>query len=191
MRTLRLTAVELELQVTKRTHELEMARDAAESANRAKSAFLSLMSHELRTPLNAILGFANLLRGDVASEKQRADLDIISRSGEHLLGLINELLDLARIEAGKGTAEIAPCDLKRLVRDVTDMMRVRALEKNLELKVVESPAFPRFVETDAPKVRQMLINLLGNAIKHTERGSVTLRLVSQTGADGAPPRRPR
>jgi signal transduction histidine kinase/CheY-like chemotaxis protein/streptogramin lyase len=192
MRALRSTAARLQFEVRERTRELktakdsaETARDAAENANRAKSAFLSLMSHELRTPLNAILGFARLLRGDAASEKQRADLDIISRSGEHLLVLINELLDLARIEAGRGTAEIAPCDLKRLVRDVIDMMRVRALEKNLELRVVESPAFPRFVETDAPKVRQMLINLLGNAIKYTERGSVTLRLSAQSGADAA------
>ena len=95
MRTLRLTAGTLELQVMKRTRELEMARDAAESANRAKSDFLSMMSHELRTPLNAILGFASLLRGDAASAKQRADLDIISRSGEHLLELINELLYVA------------------------------------------------------------------------------------------------
>ncbi len=183
IRGLRSTAVRLELQVATRTHELEMARDAAESANRAKSAFLSLMSHELRTPLNAILGFASLLRGDVASEKHRGDLDIISRSGQHLLGMIDELLDLARIEAGRGTAEIAPCDLKRLIRDVADMMRVRALQKNLELRVAESPAFPRFVETDDPKVRQMLINLLGNAIKHTGRGSVTLRLSARAGAD--------
>ena len=193
MRALRSTAARLEREVTERTIELkaatdsaevarasaESARKAAESANQAKSAFLSLMSHELRTPLNAILGFADLLRRDSVSEKQRGDLEIISRSGEHLLGLINELLDLAKIEAGRGAPEIAPFDLRRLIRDVTDMMRVRSLEKNLELKLIQSPAFPGFVETDGPKLRQMLINLLGNAIKHTDRGSVTLRLDAQ------------
>ncbi len=176
MKALQSTAARLEVEVAERTIELKAAKDAAESANRAKSAFLSLMSHELRTPLNAILGFASLLRRDIALQKQRGDLEIISRSGEHLLGLINELLDLAKIEAGRGTTEIAPFDLRRLIRDVSDMMQVRALEKNLDLKMTQSAAFPRFVETDAPKLRQMLINLLGNAITHTERGSVTLRL---------------
>ena len=191
LRSLRLIAARLEREVADRTIELKVAKDAAEAAkeaaenaNRAKSAFLSLMSHELRTPLNAILGFAGLLRRDGASEKQRGDLEIISRSGEHLLGLINELLDFARIEAGRGTSEIAPVDLRRLIRDVTDMMRVRALEKNLDLKLMQSAAFPRFVETDARKLRQMLINLLGNAIRHTERGSVTLRLDAQRKGDG-------
>ncbi len=190
LRALRLTAARLEREVADRTIELkaakdsaEVAREVAERANRAKSAFLSLMSHELRTPLNAILGFASLLRRDGASEKQRVDLEIISRSGEHLLSLINELLDLARIEAGRGTIEIRAFDLRHLIRDVADMMRVRALEKNLDLKLVQSAAFPEFVETDAPKLRQMLINLLGNAIRHTERGSVTLRLDSQRKSD--------
>ncbi len=183
LRALRLTAARLEREVADRTIELKVAKEAAETANRAKSAFLSLMSHELRTPLNAIMGFADLLRRDSVSQKQREDLAIISRSGEHLLGLINELLDLAKIEAGRGTIEIAPLDLTRLIRDVTDMMRVRALEKNLDLKVIHAPAFPRFVEMDTPKLRQMLINLLGNAIRHTERGSVTLRLDAQRKGD--------
>jgi len=183
MRGLRLTTARLERQVAERTRELkaardsaELARDAAESANRAKSAFLSHMSHELRTPLSAILGVADLLREDGASEEQCADLNIIHRSGEHLLGMIDDILDIARIEAGRGTAEIAQCDLGRVVRDITDMIRVRASEKNLELRLVQSPEFPQFVETDAPKLRQILINLLANAVKNTERGSVTLRL---------------
>ncbi len=190
LRALRLTAARLEREVADRTVELKAAKDsadaareAAERANRAKSGFLSLMSHELRTPLNAILGFASLLRRDSASEKQRADLDIITRSGEHLLGLINELLDLARIEAGRETVEIAAFDLRHLIRDVINLMRVRALEKNLELKLIQSPALPRFVATDAAKLRQMLINLLGNAIRHTEQGGVTLRLDAQTRGD--------
>jgi len=183
MRGLRLTAARLERQVAERTRELMAAKDVAEAANRAKSSFLSHMSHELRTPLNAILGFANLLREDAASERQRADLDIIHRSGEHLLGLIDDVLDVARIETGRETVEIASCDLIRLIHDVTDMIRVRASEKNLELLLVQSPGFPQAVATDAAKLRQMLINLLGNAVKSTERGSVTLRLDAQRTAD--------
>jgi len=183
VRGLQLAAARLERQVAERTRELEAAKESAETANRAKSAFLSHMSHELRTPLNAILGFANLLRGDATSAKQRTDLDIIHRSGEHLLGLIDDVLDIARIEAGRATLEIAACDLRRLIRDVTDMIRVRASEKNLELCLVQSPEFPQAIETDAAKLRQMLINLLGNAIKNTERGSVTLRLDVRRTAD--------
>jgi signal transduction histidine kinase/ligand-binding sensor domain-containing protein/CheY-like chemotaxis protein len=190
LRALRLTAAKLEREVAERTVELkaakesaEVAKEAAETANRAKSAFLSHMSHELRTPLNAILGFARLLREGGASETQRGDLDIIHRSGEHLLGLINDVLDIAKIESGRATVEIAPCDLGRLVRDVTDMMRVRAAEKNLELRLEQPPDVPQFVETDAKKLREMLINLVGNAVKHTEKGSVTLRLNSKTGPD--------
>ena len=119
--------------MTERTVELVEARNQAEQANRAKSAFLANMSHELRTPLNAILGFSNLLRDGSASEDQRRDLNIINRSGEHLLALINDVLDIAKIEAGRTQLEIAPCDLKVLVQDVADMMRVRATEKQLAL----------------------------------------------------------
>jgi signal transduction histidine kinase len=183
IQSLRVAAQRLELEVDNRTRELKTARDAADSANRAKSSFLANMSHELRTPLNAILGFANLLREDGVSEKQRADLNIIHRSGEHLLGLINDVLDIAKIEAGREKLEIAPCDLRELIRDVTGMALIRAVEKNLELSVIHSPDFPEFVETDAKKLRQMLINLLGNAVKHTERGMVTLNLNAQSGAD--------
>jgi len=169
----------LENLVQERTTELVKARDQAVAANRAKSTFLSHMSHELRTPLNSILGFAGLLHQDGLSEKQRADLNVISRSGEHLLGLINDVLDIAKIEAGQTTAEIASCDLGRLVVDVTDMMRARATEKSLELQIVQVPELPQYVETDEKKLRVMLINLIGNAVKFTERGNVTLRLSSQ------------
>jgi len=166
----------LQLVVADRTAELVVARDQAQAANRAKSVFLANMSHELRTPLNAILGFSALLRGDVTSAKQRKDLDIINRSGEHLLHLIDDVLDIAKIESGRRELEIGPCDLETLVRDVMDMIRVRAQRKRLELDLISPPEFPRFVQADGPKLRQVLINLLGNAVRYTEEGGVTLRL---------------
>ncbi len=163
----------LELLVEQRTNELVQARDQAESANRAKTVFLANMSHELRTPLNAVLGFSRLLRDGASNDPQR-DLDIINRSGEHLLGLINDLLDVAKIEAGRQDIQIAACDLGKLIQDVTGMIRVRAEQKGLVLRV-EAPESPLFIRTDAARLRQVLINLLNNAIKFTEHGSVTLR----------------
>jgi signal transduction histidine kinase len=166
--------------VDKRTRELKFARDAADSANRAKSSFLAHMSHELRTPLNAILGFSRLLRESDVSEAQRKDLDIINRSGEHLLTLIDNVLDLAKIESGRSELNIQFCDLKQLLRDVTDMIGVRARQKDLELRLNDSGEFPCSVRTDANKLSQVLINLLGNAVKFTEKGFVELRLNSKT-----------
>jgi signal transduction histidine kinase/DNA-binding response OmpR family regulator len=173
----------LEQLVEKRTAELVEARDQALASNRSKSVFLANMSHELRTPLHAILGFSNLLRQHGATEEQRRDLDIINRSGEHLLSLINEVLDLAKIEAGRAAIAIGPCDLRALLREVTDMIRPRAEEKLLVLRLVETPESPRYIRTDAARLRQVLINLLGNAIKHTDRGSVTLRSTSKSTED--------
>jgi len=184
MRNLRLSASRLELQVVQRTRELQIARDAADAASRAKSSFLANMSHELRTPLNAILGFSNLLRNGDISESQRKDLDIINSSGEYLLSLINDVLDVAKVESGRMELSLAPCDLKRLVREVTDLMRVRANENNLTLHLIESPKFPGAARTDAAKLRQVLINLLGNAIKFTDKGSITLRLDCRPGDGG-------
>lgn len=165
----------LEQLVEQRTAELVVARDQALSASHAKSAFLANMSHELRTPLNAILGFSNLLRERGASEQQRHDLDIINRSGEHLLGLINDVLDVAKVEAGRSQLETAPCDLGRLIDDVKDMIGPRASQKGLAL-LVERPQAPLFVRTDPSRLRQVLINLLNNAVKFTDRGSITLRM---------------
>ncbi|HTP32416.1 MAG TPA: two-component regulator propeller domain-containing protein [Candidatus Acidoferrales bacterium] len=183
VRRLQMEAARLESQVlqrtselSERTRELEAARDAAESASRAKSTFLANMSHELRTPLNAILGFSHLLREGQVSQEQRRDLDIINRSGEHLLNLINDVLDVAKIEAGRKELKPAPCQLDGLVRDVLDMTSGPASAKDLNLRVIRSDGIPRYVLADAPKLRQVLINLLGNAIKYTERGSVTLRV---------------
>ena len=189
LRTLRETLAELqeykqhlEQLVEQRTAELVVARDQALAASRAKSAFLANMSHELRTPLNAILGFSNLLRERGASEQQRHDLDIINRSGEHLLGLINDVLDVAKVEAGRSGLEIAPCDPGRLIEDVTDMIRPRASQKGLALRV-ERPQAPLFVRTDPSRLRQVLINLLNNAVKFTDRGSVTLRMKTAPAID--------
>ena len=143
----------------------------------SKSVFLASMSHELRTPLNAILGFSSLMRNDAGlSEEQRRTLDIINRSGGHLLNLINDVLDMAKIEAGGISVENAPLDLGEMVRDVIDLMGARAEEKGLRLVLDQSSDFPRFVRTDGAKLRQTLINLVGNAIKFTAQGNVILRL---------------
>lgn len=167
----------LETIVAKRTEELILARDNAEAANRTKSLFLANMSHELRTPLNAILGFSQLMRDDPAiPHTQKDNLDIINRSGEHLLNLINDVLDMSKIESGRIVLDIADFDLGQLMLDITDMMRVRAREKGISLVLDQSSRFPRFVRGDAAKLRQILINLLGNAVKFTEEGGVTLRL---------------
>jgi signal transduction histidine kinase/CheY-like chemotaxis protein len=152
-------------------------KEKAEAANLAKSKFLASMSHELRTPLNAILGFSSLMRNDAGlSAEQHKTLDIINRSGEHLLNLINDVLDMAKVEAGRLSVENTLLDLGEMVRDITDLLRVRAEEKGLQLLLDQSTDFPRFVRADGAKLRQVLINLVGNAVKFTERGGVTLRL---------------
>ena len=166
----------LEELVQQRTADLVLARNAAEAANRAKSVFLSSMSHELRTPMNAILGFSSMMRKDpLLQDEQRQNLDIINRSGEHLLTLINDVLEMAKIEAGRVQVESAPFDLGSLVRDVTDMMHMRAQENGLQLLIDQSSQFPRYIKGDEARVRQVLINLLGNAVKFTRHGGVTVR----------------
>jgi PAS domain S-box-containing protein len=171
---------QLEDTVRQRTEELRLSRDAAEAANSAKSVFLANMSHELRTPLNAILGFSSIVRKDpLLPENQRQNLDIINRSGEHLLTLINDVLEMAKIEAGGVFLSSAPFDLGNMLRDLTDMMQVRANEKGLQLTIDQSSKFPRYIVGDEPRLRQVLINLIGNAIKYTERGNVDVRLWTQ------------
>jgi signal transduction histidine kinase/CheY-like chemotaxis protein len=169
----------LESLVEQRTHELVQARDLAESANRAKSAFLANMSHELRTPLSVILASSSLLSESDPTADQIEDISAIGRSGEHLLGLIDDVLDVARIEAGKEELAIAATDLISTVRTVVEMMRGRSEEKHLALVYRQDSKVPRYVRVDAPKLRQILINLIGNAIKFTKEGTIKLRLSAQ------------
>lgn len=164
-------------QLAKRTLELLQARDAAEAANKAKSLFLASMSHELRTPLNAILGFSNILHLDPnTNEEQQQNIDIINRSGAHLLTLINDVLEIAKIESGKLELEISPFDLVNMVQNVYEMMNLRAEQKGIELSLELSPKVPQYIQGDEARLRQVLVNLVGNAIKFTKKGKVTIYL---------------
>jgi PAS domain S-box-containing protein len=168
---------QLEEEIQHRTIDLILARDAAEAANKAKSVFLTNMSHELRTPLNAILGFSSLMGKDVQLQaRHQQSLDIINRSGEHLLNLINDVLDMAKIEAGRVQLEEAPFDFDALVREVTDMMSLRANERGLQLIIDQSSECPLYLLGDESRLRQILVNLIGNAVKFTLEGGVTVRL---------------
>jgi len=137
------------------------------------------MSHELRTPMNAVLGFSQLMQKDSGlSPDQRETLNIINNSGKHLLELINDVLDMAKIEAGRVIIENGNFDLGALIRDTIDMMHERAEAKGLELLLDQSSSFPRFVNSDEAKFRQILLNLVGNAIKYTQKGRVIVRLTA-------------
>jgi len=161
--------------------ELRQAKASAEQANQSKSVFLASMSHELRTPLNAILGFAQLIaRSKRLEPSEQEDLNIIIRSGEHLLTLINQVLDLSKIEAGRMTLNSNEVDLHRLFQDLADLFGLRAREKGLRLVVECPPDIPHFILSDEIKLRQILINLLNNAIKFTKIGSVALRVSQST-----------
>ncbi|XXX76373.1 ATP-binding protein [Sorangium sp. So ce134] len=169
--------------------EARRARSEAEAASRAKSTFLANMSHELRTPLNSILGFAQLMERDLSlGHRHRENLMVICKSGEHLLGLVNDILEMAKIEAGRMTLVDADFDLHAMLSGLSEMFAVEAQKRGLTLAVEREQDVPQHVHGDEGKLRQVLINLLGNALKFTPRGSVTLRAWARrsTGAhDGA------
>lgn len=174
----------LEDLVRQRTEELTVARDQAEAANRSKSIFLANMSHELRTPLNAVIGFSQLMDKDsTLSERQQRNIEIINRSGNHLLTLINDVLELSKIESGKLCVTLEETSPAELLREVTDMMRVRAEQSGLSL-TLETPDLPPAVMLDTVKLRQVLLNLLSNAIKFTRQGGVILSVETQTAEAG-------
>ncbi len=170
------------IDITERKHleeSLRAAKEIADKANQAKSDFLAGMSHELRTPLNGILGYAQILQRDPQfPENYRSAMDTIKRSGEHLLKLISDILDLAKIEAGKVELVPAPFNLSNAVQDILSMTKPNATRKGLPLIYLADAALPGYVFGDEKRLRQVLINLLGNAIKFTKQGRVELRILN-------------
>jgi signal transduction histidine kinase/CheY-like chemotaxis protein len=163
-------------QLEESSQQLQLKAQEAETANLAKSQFLANMSHELRTPLNAILGFSQLMaRDNTITSSHKESLDIINRSGEHLLNLINDVLEMSKIEAGKITLNTEPFDLYLLLQTIQDMFQSKAEAKGLWLKFILASNLPQYIVSDSRKLRQLLINLLSNGIKFTETGGVTLQ----------------
>ncbi|WP_051376910.1 ATP-binding protein [Burkholderia sp. WSM2232] len=167
----------LEDMIRERTAELAVAKEHADAANQAKSDFLAHMSHELRTPLNGILGYAQILKRDKSLDRRQADgIAVIQRSGEHLLAIINDILDMAKIEAGKVEIHLGEVVLEGLIHFIAETMRVKATEKGLAFSCERASDLPAAVRVDEKRLRQVLLNLLSNAIKFTEHGSVCLRV---------------
>jgi signal transduction histidine kinase/CheY-like chemotaxis protein len=167
----------LEQRVKERTIELAEAKEKAEVANQAKSTFLANMSHELRTPLNAILGFAQIMHNSRTLPSEHVDnVKIINRSGEYLLSLINDVLDMSKIEAGKITLDEQNFDLHRLLDEVHNLFYLKAKDKHLQLLIEGDDTVPRYIRTDGNKLRQVLLNLLSNALKFTQEGGVSLHV---------------
>jgi PAS domain S-box-containing protein len=167
----------LEELVTERTQALSQAMQLAEAANQSKSRFLATMSHEFRTPLNAILGFSQILQMDASlSAPQRNKINLVRDSGEHLLGLITDVLDMASIEAGKLRLHPGALELRSLVELTCEATRLRAEQKQLSFSLTLEPALPYRVEVDGKRLRQVLLNLLANAVKFTDTGGLSLNV---------------
>ncbi|MEG4074762.1 PAS domain S-box protein [Microcoleus sp. Pol14C2] len=179
-----LQQAELLARTQRQSMELIKSKENAEVANRAKSQFLASMSHELRTPLNAILGFSQVMaRNSSITEEQKEYIEIINRSGEHLLELINDVLSMSKIEAGQITINPSRFNLYNLLNSLKEMLQLKANSKGLHLIFENAEDLPQYIQTDEAKLRQVLINLLGNAIKFTQQGTVTLRVSSQAKQD--------
>jgi len=160
-----------------RAQDLRIAKEAAESANQAKSRFLAHISHEIRNPMVAILGYSQLLERDTPLNPRQGEyLGIINRTGERLMELINDVLEMAKIETGRQELKPHPFDLMNLIREVSELVRVRAWEKKLEFITEASPGLPGPVDGDEAKLRQIFLNLLSNAVKFTDQGKITWRL---------------
>jgi len=180
------TGIVADLSEHKRFETLRVDKERADAANRAKSAFLAHMSHEIRTPLNAIIGFAQLLLRDPAvTPRQRAQIETINRSGEHLLELINDVLELSRIEAGRAVLHPVAFDCHAMLTDLGMMFQLRTEAKQLRFEVQRPSDLPRFIKADGRKMREVLINLLGNAVKFTQHGHVSLRVAVTRAPAGA------
>ena len=179
---IRIVVAHQDITQRKRTEEaLELARVAADSANRAKSDFLATMSHEIRTPMNGMLGFAELLSGTALDDEQKQFVSVIQGSGKTLLRLINDILDFSKIEAGRMQVESIPFDMAGVVQEVAGLLYPQARVKNLQLQVRFDADLPRQFSGDPTRVRQVLLNLIGNALKFTKSGGVVIQVQSVPG----------